>query len=146
MVDASQKLDVAIRQIAGKISGLVKTACRIALNGLAINFSSSVRTVEISPRQTISSNMEFSATPMGTGLQMSIENVDLRVANRPTNGHGRQSSLHGAGFDRNSAKIVLSSARRPLIDSVVGLTAGETHSHSVGMESASPPIKTLPYP
>ena len=40
--------------------------------------------IQVTPRESVASDVELAGNPDGQGLQVSIENVDLRIVDRPT--------------------------------------------------------------
>src|ERR1700752_2401430 len=61
VIDAAQKLDVAVGQIASTIAGLVKGFATLAIERVCDElFRGQFGPVQISPRQSISSDIKFS--------------------------------------------------------------------------------------
>ena len=85
IVGAPQKFNIAVGQVARHVSGLVQTSAlrrgeRI-VNELGRR---QIRPVQISPGHAAAANVKFSANANGLRLQLRIQDVNLRVVDRPS--------------------------------------------------------------
>src|SRR5262249_38709502 len=88
VVAAPQKLDGAIRAIAGSISRLVEPGTGLGAKGMGDELlGGQYRAIEVAPGQADATDMQLARHPDGHRLEMGIQNVDLQVRNRPPNGH-----------------------------------------------------------
>src|SRR5579864_1431070 len=87
-VVTAQKLDVPIRQITSQIPRLIKT---VAHNKRARDkpLRRQIRTVQISTRNTSSTNVDLSCHPLWNNIAQSINQINPRVQNWTTNGRRR---------------------------------------------------------
>src|SRR6267142_699440 len=96
-VDPAQILNVAIRKPARQITGLIHPRARH--EGVRYKFLlGQFRTIQISAGQTVTRDMQFSRHLDRLRLIVSIENIDLGVADGPANPPG--SVFPRSGADR----------------------------------------------
>src|SRR5882672_10231778 len=87
VVDSAQILNVAIRKPAREVPGLIHPRTR--REGVRDKFFlGQFRTIQISAGQTVTRDVQFSRHPDRLRLIVSIENIDLGVADGPANRPG----------------------------------------------------------
>ena len=90
MVDAAEKLDIAIEPVTGKISRLVEPRACLGAKGIRDElFCCQLGAVQIAARQAISANIELSRYPDRQRLQVAVQNVNLRIGDWPANREDR---------------------------------------------------------
>ena len=96
IVDSAQIFDIAIGQEPSQIAGPVQTVAagfdppidRSASERVGNEFlGSQFRAIEISPGEADPSDVEFARDADGAGLQIRVENIDLRIGDRPSYRH-----------------------------------------------------------
>src|SRR5262249_21386986 len=81
LIDAPQKFQGAIRPIAGQIAGAVESGTRAPIERMADKaLRRQIRPVEIRARQTNSRDADLSRDAEGNRLQISVEQINTRVA------------------------------------------------------------------
>ena len=86
VIHAAEELDIAVGQGADFIAGFVKGLLGIERAGdkfLGIEFGS----IEITASQAVSADEEFTGQPRGHGLEVSVQDVDLGIADGFANGY-----------------------------------------------------------
>ena len=90
MIQAPQKLKVAVGPIAHEIARLVETFPRCLAEGIGDEFlRRQLGAVEIAAGQTGAADVQFPRHPDRRELQVRVQNVQPRVGNRTTDGQGR---------------------------------------------------------
>ena len=121
MVDASQKLDVAVGQIAHQVSGLVQARVGIGAERMGDKlFRSEFRTMEVASRQPVTANVQFAGDSDGYRLQHLVEDEKLSVGDRPSD---RNRALAGLKLRQSSTRWSFRSGhtcsiRRPTVEGV----------------------------
>ncbi len=81
-------LDGPVRPVAGQIPRPIQARARLVAEGMWEKaLSRQLGTVQVPASQAISPDVEFPWYPDWHRLQLGIEQIDLRVGNRATNGH-----------------------------------------------------------
>ncbi len=96
MICSAQKFDVAVREIQGKVPGFIKLRVRFA--GKRIRDKGRgrfFRIVQIASAHADAAHIQFSHNANGHGLQPGIQNIELHIDNRTSNGHVRNFRSRG---------------------------------------------------
>ena len=89
MINAPEKHDVAVGQVATQVAGLVHPAPRRAERVRDEFLGREVRSIEIAARQARPANVNFPRHPHLYRIQPLIQDIDLRVRYRSADGHQR---------------------------------------------------------
>src|SRR5947208_7820906 len=85
MVHASEQFDVAVGRPAGKVAGAIHSRVRLVAERVADEFfGGQLRTIEIAACQTVAADEQFAGHTNRNRLEITVENIKLRVGNRPT--------------------------------------------------------------
>src|SRR5579862_2864286 len=85
-IGAAKIFDGAVRQETAKIPSLVQASRRSGRQRIGDEpLNGGCFLVPITPRQTSPSNMDFSTDPDWNRVEFPVQNVNLRVADRPSN-------------------------------------------------------------
>src|SRR5437588_455064 len=88
LVEATEKLNAAIRQVADQVPGLVQPCTWLIAEGMGNKpFVSEIRTIQVAPGQPIAADMQLSWHTNWYRIQVAIEDVYLRIANGASNGN-----------------------------------------------------------
>src|SRR6185369_15750049 len=83
LVDAAEKLDIAINEIAAEIACLVESRPGLCAERIRDEFERrEFRTIEISTRQSFSADKNFSGNTDRNRIKTRIEQIDFRVGKR----------------------------------------------------------------
>src|SRR3990170_262421 len=83
VVDPPEEFDVAVWQKATEVAGFVKTRARFSAERIGNKpLSGKLRPIEVAPRQTAATDVEFALNADGDWIQMSVQHVELGVCNR----------------------------------------------------------------
>src|SRR5438876_801313 len=100
MIDAAKELDVAIRQIAHEVTGLVQTSSRLLAERVRDEaLGGQLWLIQIPPRYSRPPNIQFAHCPNRHWLQGFIQHVDLHVGNRATDRDRSPSLLYLTAID-----------------------------------------------
>src|ERR1043166_8841154 len=84
IVEASEKLDVAVRQVAGAVACPVQTARRLAIEAMGDEFlRRQLRLVQIPTRHSSAPNVNLSEDAHRHRLKVGVEYINLRIGDRP---------------------------------------------------------------
>src|SRR5688500_12890734 len=84
VIDAANKLDVAIRAIAREIAGLVDTRSGVFAEGIGDEFlGTPIGAIQIPPREPATANVQLACHSHRHGIELRIEDINLRIVNRP---------------------------------------------------------------
>src|SRR5690349_5378797 len=87
MVKTPQELQVTIWQVARPIPGLVEARSWLAAEGVGEEaLCGELRSMEVTARQPRAPQVYLSGDTEGYGLTMRVQQVDLRVRDRPPDG------------------------------------------------------------
>src|SRR5215831_7946396 len=110
MIDAAEIVDRAVRQVAGKVAGAIQprsgsVAERIANELLGGQFGA----VQVSEPDVDASDIQLTRDTDGHGIHPHVEEVNLRVGDRPPDRNGAKRSLRVA-FQKGAASRGLGGA------------------------------------
>ena len=89
MVTAPEKLVIAAGTITSAIAGSVEMCIRIVAERITNkSFCGQLGTVQITARHAVAADIEITMYADGHGLQVVIENIDLRIGDRPPDING----------------------------------------------------------
>src|SRR5256885_6634223 len=104
LVQPPEELEAAISTVARQVACLVEPGPRLSTEGMGQEaLGGQLRTVEVAARQANSSNVEFARDSHRHQLQLSIQNVELRVGDGPPNWHGADCWIIGVDFVNTAA-------------------------------------------
>src|SRR5579859_8061084 len=85
LVNATQEGNLPIWQETRQVSRLIETRCRIGAQGMGNEFfCGQFGAVEVAFGQSSSPDMQFAWLSNGNLPQLLVQDVDLRIINRPT--------------------------------------------------------------
>src|SRR5437867_4341977 len=98
VVLTTERLDVTIWQVPGAVSGLIQSRLRIIAEGIVNEFRGrELRTIQITPGQTVTSYIQLAWHTDGNRLEVRVQNMNLRICNRSPNGNAILARLNLAG-------------------------------------------------
>src|SRR5258706_9644308 len=84
-IQASQEFEVAVRAVPGQVAGLVEPCGWLRAERVANEFlGREFRPVAVAARQSGAANVQFARDPDGCELQLTVQQVNRRVGNRPS--------------------------------------------------------------
>src|SRR5437764_12482867 len=88
-VNASEEFDAAVRQPARAVSGAVQARARLVAERIGkVLLRRQLRAIQITPCQPVAAGVQFAGNPDWRGLQMLVQDVNLRVRDGPADGNG----------------------------------------------------------
>src|SRR5438034_7647262 len=88
MVNPPNELNLSAGKIARKVSSLVEPRSLLAAERVGDELlGRQPRTIEVTPRQTLTPDIDFPGNTDGHWLQIVIKQIDLCIGNRPANGN-----------------------------------------------------------
>src|SRR6266516_4933283 len=97
MLHQPQILDVPVRQEARQVAGLVETRSRPSTKRIGYEFlRCHLRPLQVTACQSDSADVQFTRDSTRDRLPVLVEDVDLGVTDRPSNGHNRKPAVRAA--------------------------------------------------
>ena len=89
IIIAAEKINTSIRQIASQVSRLVKSRVQLVAERIGNKFlARQLGPVQVTPREAVPADVQFSRYADRNRLQMAVEHVKLRVGDGPADGDG----------------------------------------------------------
>ena len=96
MIPPAEELEVAVREKARQVAGLIQTRFGPFTEGIGNElFRGQFRAIQITAGQSVAAEAQLTRHSDRRGLQVAVQNVNLRVGDRPADGRGSVGTSQG---------------------------------------------------